>query len=176
MRCLNVTHCLCCISLKPAGILLGALGIAGCIYSIAMAKYEINKDFEVTEILNNEVMEHQLALKYFFAVLQLLTSTLWLFGIFTKNPHLMLPELILSFLFLLLIGLLVGLMFLVAGSSRGARLHIIAFPAYCIAGLLFHFWIVRLSLYKSMVHNGRNTDTRYMGHELNEIRTYVYTV
>lgn len=41
------------------------------------------------------------------------------------------------------------------------------------SGLSFHFWIVRLSLYRSMTQSDR---PNYMGHELNEIRTYVYTV
>lgn len=40
MRCLSATHCLFCISLKPAGIILGFVGVIGSLYTWSMVEYE----------------------------------------------------------------------------------------------------------------------------------------
>ncbi|XP_055309047.1 uncharacterized protein LOC129572953 [Sitodiplosis mosellana] len=150
MSCPTVKYCLCFINLKLAGILLGVIDIlwrSAHIYLILKSNGNISVDSifgfyknEYASISGYTIVAHCICIPI---------SVLWLIGIFTQIPALMVPSLVVSFISFFLLAFLSSLFWFTAFEDR-RRLMVIVFICFCIAAFCFHLWIVQLSLYKSL--------------------------
>ncbi|XP_031634789.1 uncharacterized protein LOC116348069 [Contarinia nasturtii] len=136
MKLPTVTDCCCCMTLRTAGLIMGAIGVI-------MSALGVLSGYAV--VLN---------------LIALIVNSCWAYGVLKENPKLMVPWLLVSFIAIVLLFL--SPIFLIIyfyteetdDKKANNRLAYIctsgSLIAYCIGVLASYLWIVKYSLYKTM--------------------------
>ncbi|XP_055305841.1 uncharacterized protein LOC129570310 [Sitodiplosis mosellana] len=136
MKIPTVTNCCCCLSLRAAGLLIGAFGVLANMIGV-LSGYAM--------VLN---------------VIGLLVNSWFVFGILKENPRLMLPSIILTF-FAIILMFLSPFFFIAyyhsevtedkqANNKLAYLCTALSLILYCIGVLSTYLWLVHYSLYKSI--------------------------